>query len=189
LLRVLEERRVTPLGANKSQPIDVRLLCATNTAIYEQVDAGKFRPDLLYRINTVEIHLPPLKERGEDIILLADLFMERYGRKYQKPQLKLTRSARAKLLAYHWPGNVRELRHAIERAMIMCEGDTIDIVDFSFPRDAGLPAAPPSENLDQMEKETIRRVLAQCDGNISQAAKTLGLTRATLYRRLQKHGL
>lgn len=108
LLRVLEERRVTPLGANKSRSVDVRLLCATNTAIYDQVNANKFRPDLLYRINTVEIHLPPLSERREDIILLTDFFMERYGRKYQKPHLQLTKSAHAKLLAYHWPGNVRE---------------------------------------------------------------------------------
>ncbi len=189
LLRALEERRITQLGANKSRSIDVRLLCATNTAIYDQVTEGNFRPDLLYRINTVEINLPPLKERGDDIIMLSDFFMERFSRKYQKSNLRLTRTAQTRLLTYHWPGNVRELRHAIERAVIMCEGQIIDEGDFSLPKTAQCPKEPVTDNLDHLEKETIKKVLTQSNGNISQAAKVLGLTRASLYRRLQKYGL
>ena len=189
LLRVLETRRITPVGANRSRPIDVRLLCATNTAIYDQVMSDTFRPDLLYRINTVEIHLPPLSKRGDDIILLTDFFLARYGRKYQKTGLQLAPIAQSKLLAYHWPGNVRELRHAIERAVILTETKTMDEFNFNFLRTSDRQQESTADNLNRLEKETIQRVLKQSKGNVSQAAKVLGLPRATLYRRLQKHGL
>ena len=189
LLRVLEERQLTRLGDNRPIPIDFRLLCATNTAIYDGVRAGTFRADLLYRINTVEIQLPSLAERGEDVIALAEFFLDHYGAKYQKAALRLTQAARNELIGYHWPGNVRELRHVMERVVIMSEGERIDAVDLNLSElvEPFPPAA--ADNLVHMERYTIQRVLHRCEGNISRAAKTLGLTRASLYRRLQKHEL
>ncbi|WP_319409258.1 sigma-54 dependent transcriptional regulator [uncultured Desulfosarcina sp.] len=189
LLRVLEERHLTPLGDNKPRSIDIRLLCATNTATHDLVATGKFRPDFLYRINTVEIQLPPLTQRGEDIIMLADFFMRNYARRYQKPELSLTKAAQTELLSYRWPGNVRELRHTMERAVILSEGDVIDVADLRLPETFDCQPTLAPDNLAHSEKQTIKRVLAQSDGNISQAAKVLGLTRAALYRRLQRHDL
>lgn len=190
LLSTIEKREVLRLGSTQPQRIDVRLICATNAEIYRMVSAGEFRQDLLYRINTVEIHIPPLRERGNDILLLADYYLQRYSRKYKKKIRTISPAARNRLLQYAWPGNVRELQHAIERAVILSELPYLDNADFTF-RPAVLSKQPGdgSVNLDEVERETIRRVLARCEGNVSRAADLLGITRASLYRRIEKYNL
>ncbi|MGD9345728.1 MAG: sigma-54 dependent transcriptional regulator [Candidatus Aminicenantes bacterium] len=191
LLGVIETRTVTRLGSNKSTPVDVRLICATNLPIHEMVTTNEFRQDLLYRINTVEIQIPALRERPEDISLLVDHFLKVYSKKYNKPQKRISAGTLKKLEKYHWPGNVRELQHAIERAVIMSETTVLQPSDFLFPsqesKDEGLVFD--TYNLEEVEKATIRRVLSRHGGNISQASKELGLSRTSLYRRLEKYGL
>lgn len=192
LLTVLQKREVTRIGTNKAIPVDIRLICATNMPVHEMVHDHTFRQDLLYRINTVEIFLPPLRERHDDIPTLANHFLKQYAQKYRKNFIGFTASAMELLQRYPWPGNIRELQHAIERAIIMAEGDQLDSRDFFF-----LSAKPASEkvqtsvtlNLDDMERSTIQRAIDKNGGNISKAAKELGLTRASLYRRLEKYGL
>jgi DNA-binding NtrC family response regulator len=191
LLTIIERREVTRVGANKPMPIDVRLVCATNNDIHKDVEEGRFRQDLLYRINTVEIHLPPLRDRSGDLLLLADHFLKIYSKKYKKNVKGLLSSSLKKLQLYHWPGNVRELQHAIERAVIMSDGDMLSPEDFilstSSKRSEELELN--NYNLDDIEKSIIQKVLKQHQGNISQAAQDLGLTRTSLYRRMEKHGL
>jgi len=192
LLTALQKREVTRIGANKSMPIDIRLICATNMPLYEMVGENTFRQDLLYRINTVEVKLPPLRERQEDIGLLAKHFLAEYAKKYRKPIRKLSGQALRRLEKYRWPGNIRELQHAIERAIIMAEGEQLEADDFFFlhQEDQGEQAlADASFNLEEVEKGVIQRAIQKHGGNISKAAKELGLTRASLYRRLEKHGL
>jgi two-component system response regulator HydG len=192
LLTVLQKREVTRIGTNKAIPVDIRLICATNMHVHEMVMENTFRQDLLYRINTVEIFLPPLRERQDDIPQLANHFLKQYSQKYRKEFSSFTSSAMELLQRYPWPGNIRELQHAIERAIIMAEGNQLDSRDFFF-----LSAKPASEkatvsntlNLDDMERSTIQRAIDKNGGNISKAAKELGLTRASLYRRLEKYGL
>lgn len=192
LLTVLQKREVTRIGTNKAIPVDIRLICATNMHVHEMVLDNTFRQDLLYRINTVEIFLPPLRERQDDIPTLANYFLKQYCQKYRKSFHGFTSSALELLQRYQWPGNIRELQHAIERAIIMAEGNELDSRDFFF-----LSAKPASEkaptavtlNLDDMERSTIQRAIDKNGGNISKAAKELGLTRASLYRRLEKYGL
>jgi DNA-binding NtrC family response regulator len=191
LLAVLENRQVTPLGSNDPRPIDIRLISATNQPIHHRAAAGEFRQDLLYRINTVEIHLPPLRDRGDDLTQLAEHFMNKFVRKYNKTIERIDESAIRHLGRYSWPGNVRELQHALERAVIMSNSPTLRWEDF------GLMAAESAEgdpgtgdyNLKQVEKSTILRVLNKHGGNVSRAALDLGLTRASLYRRLHKYDL
>lgn len=191
LLAVLQNRQVQPLGSNKIIPIDIRLICATNMPLAEMVEAQEFRQDLLYRINTVEIHLPPLRERGEDIPLLAKHFLGIYAQKYKKRNKKLGTQAITHLQQYRWPGNVRELQHAIERALIMTENDLLSPDDFFFLNQKRMSSEAQfnSLNLDDVEKTVIEKALQKYAGNISKAAKELGLTRASLYRRLEKYGL
>lgn len=191
LLTVLQNRKVTRVGANKSSDIDIRLICATNMPILEMVADRAFRQDLLYRINTVEIQLPPLRERREDLPLLIDHFLEIYSRKYRKPLKRINASTFKKLEKYHWPGNVRELQHAIERAVIMSDGQTLQPSDFFFtvPEDRKGELIFENYNLEEVEKLIIRKAITKHAGNISQAARELGLTRASLYRRLEKYGL
>jgi DNA-binding NtrC family response regulator len=191
LLRVIETRTLTRLGSNKPIEVDVRLICATNMSIHEMVAQGRFRQDLLYRINTVEIPLPPLREREGDIPLLVDHYLRILCKKYGKPLLRLSSATMRRLTNYHWPGNVRELQHAVERAVIMSESRVLEPSDFFLPR-----AHPEIEsldvdgyNLEDVEKALIRRVLGKHGGNISQAARELGLSRTALYRRLEKYGL
>ncbi len=192
LLTVLQRREVTRIGTNKAIPVDIRLICATNMHVHEMVMENTFRQDLLYRINTVEIFLPPLRERQDDIPTLANHFLKQYSQKYRKNFTGFRPAAMELLQRYQWPGNIRELQHAIERAIIMAEGDELDSRDFFF-----LSAKPASEkaptavtlNLDDMERSTIQRAIDKNGGNISKAAKELGLTRASLYRRLEKYGL
>lgn len=191
LLTVLQNREVTRIGSNKPVAIDIRLICATNMPIYEMVKESKFRQDLLYRINTVEIHLPPLRDRQEDIPLLAEHFVKVYSQKYRKAIRTISSNALKRLQKYRWPGNIRELQHAIERAIIMSDNDTLTPDDFFFlmsgSQDSDIPAD--SFNLDDIEKNIIQKAVSKHQGNISKAAKELGLTRASLYRRLEKHGL
>ena len=191
LLTVLQNREVTRIGSNKSTPVDIRLICATNMPLHDMVQENTFRQDLLYRINTVELKLPPLRDRLEDIPLLADHFMKTYCHKYRKQIKKIAAVTLKKLQKYSWPGNIRELQHAIERAVIMGEGSVLNPDDFFFLSEKADAKKDMSENynLDEVEKVVIQRAINKHSGNISKAAKELGLTRASLYRRLEKHGL
>jgi DNA-binding NtrC family response regulator len=191
LLTALQNQQVTRLGSNKPRSVDIRLICATNTPIYEMVARKEFRQDLLYRINTVEIHLPPLRERLEDLPLLVDHFLATYAKKYQKPAKRLNPATMKKLEKYSWPGNVRELQHAVERAVIMSDAPVLQPTDFFFAAPEAREDALVFEdyNLEDVEKVVIQKALSKHGGNISHAAKELGLTRAALYRRLEKYGL
>jgi len=191
LLSVLENRTVTRIGSNTAVPIDVRLISATNMQPARMVEEKRFRQDLLYRIRTIEIKLPPLRERDEDIPLLVEHFLGQYCRKYQKPVKRIPALTFRKLSKYRWPGNVRELQHAVERAVIMNEGDTLQPEDFFLvgPEMTREGMVLDTYNLDEVEKGVIRRAITKHKGNLSQAAKELGLTRASLYRRMQKYDL
>lgn len=191
LLTVLQNRQVTRIGSNKSTNVDIRLICATNMPLHEMVQENTFRQDLLYRMNTVEIQLPPLRERLEDIPLLADHFTKSYCSKYRKQIKKITATTYKKLQKYPWPGNIRELQHAIERAVIMSENGVLNPDDFFFlsEKEDAKKDLSDNFNLDEVEKVVIQRAINKHSGNISKAAKELGLTRASLYRRLEKHGL
>lgn len=194
LLTALEQRRVTPVGSNKSVPIDVRVVAATNLAPAALADESRFRPDLLFRLNTVEIELPPLRQRRDDIPLLLDHYLGLYARKYDKPIQPLSGDVLSALTSYDWPGNVRALRHAAERAVILSDGGPLSIDDFSIRRQADhiavVPAVSDADlNLERAERQMIERALQKHAYNISLAANELGLTRASLYRRMEKHGL
>ena len=181
LLTAIEKRQISRLGSTQTVPIDVRLICATNADIRQMVEDGNFRQDLLYRINTIEIHIPPLRERGNDIILLADHFLDRYTRKYKKKIHGLTREAKNKLLKYAWPGNVRELQHTIERAVILGDGSMLKPENFLFHTTSKQKKEEEVVlNLEQLERQAI---------DISRAAEYLGITRFALYRKLEKLGL
>lgn len=192
LLTVIERREVIRLGTNKPKPIDIRLICATNMPIREMINENKYREDLLYRINTVEIHIPPLRERGDDIVLLTDLFIKIYAKKYKKNIKEISAATRKKLLQYSWPGNVRELQHSIERAIIMTDNRILQPEDFHLsPSKEGKAGGFELEsyNLEDVEQSIIKMVLQRHKGNISYAAKELGLTRTSLYRRMEKYGI
>ncbi len=192
LLTALENRTVIRLGTNLPIEIDVRLICATNLPIHDMVSSQDFRQDLLYRINTVELHLPPLRDRVDDIPLLVEVFLDTYGQKYNKPGIAIQSAALDHLKNYSWPGNIRELQHAIERAVIMHENGILQPLDFPFS--VSVPAAGDDihfddYNLEYVEKIVIRKAIEKHRGNLSRAARELGLTRSALYRRLEKHGL
>ena len=191
LLTVLERREVVRVGATKPKPIDVRLICATNNNVHQMVSENSFRQDLLYRINTVEIHLPPLRERTGDITLLANHYIKIFTKKYKK-NIKGVSTAAVKMLnQYSWPGNVRELQHAIERAIILTDSDILQPDDFILTSQTGKSTDLDisTYNLDDIEKHVIQKVLKQYQGNISQAASELGITRTSLYRRMEKYDL
>lgn len=191
LLTVLQNRQITPLGSNEAVPIDIRLICATNLSLSDLADENKFRKDLIYRINTVDVTVPPLRERGSDIILLSKYFIELYSEKYLKGPFTLHDSFLKKLKSHPFPGNVRELQYALERAVIMAEKDLLTADDLVFSPIENYRENPePRElKLEAVEKNTILKVLEKNNGNISQSAKELGITRAALYRRLNKHDL
>jgi two-component system response regulator HydG len=191
LLTVLQNREVVRLGSNKSIPFDVRLVSASNMPLRAMAAEKRFRQDLLYRINTVEIQLPPLRERVEDIPLLIDHFLGLYCGKYNKPVKKISAATLKRLEKYDWPGNVRELQHAVERAVIMSEGEALQPQDlFLTTTNGGLEESGRGKlKLEEVEKATIRKAISKHGGNISEAARELGLTRAALYRRLEKYGL
>jgi DNA-binding NtrC family response regulator len=193
LLTVIQNRRVSRVGANKETPIDIRLVCATNLPLYEMVKENRFRQDLLYRINTIEIEIPSLRERMEDIPLLANHFLKQYSARYDKKISKISEAALSRMNKHPWPGNIRELQHSIERAVILSNSSVLQPEDFNFTLNAGKESdnglSLEQFNLDEVEKLLIRKVLKKYNGNITQAAAELGLTRSSLYRRLEKHGL
>lgn len=193
LLSVLQNRQVNRLGSNVPINIDIRLICATNVPLSELADESRFRKDLIYRINTVEIVMPPLRKRGGDILLLAEKFLETYAAKYLKSTPKLDAKAIEKINHYHFPGNVRELQYAMERAVIMSEQDvlTADEITFSPLENSNTQQAEKETplHLQTLEKNTILKVIEKHEGNISRAAKELGLTRTALYRRLNKYDI
>jgi DNA-binding NtrC family response regulator len=190
LLTVLQHRSVQRVGSAKPIPVDFRLVCATNMPLHEMVFEKKFRQDLLYRINTVEIRVPSLRERIEDIPLLAEHFLSRYSQKYKRPGMKLDKAVITKLKKYHWPGNIRELQHAIERAVILNEGKIIESAELLI---SGIIHTSRKESqpqtLDEMEKQFIVQSLQDNQGNVSNTARALGLTRTALYRRMKRHGI
>ncbi len=195
LLSALEQRQVTPVGADEAQQFDVRVIAATNTPVAHLRDADLFRPDLLFRLNTVEITIPPLRERRDDILPIARHFAALYSKKYDKSARAFSPAGENALLAYDWPGNVRALRHAVERAVILTNGEVLEPSDLQLDYPGGLsvpepPAAIPTMlNLDEMEKDAIEKTLLKHGFNISRTAAELGLTRASLYRRMEKHGI
>jgi len=190
LLTALERREVVPVGAERSESIDVRLICATNLSRERLSDEDRFRQDLLYRINTVELTLPPLRERREDIPLLLEHYAALYSQKYNLPPKRLSAALIARLTEWTWPGNVRALRHAVERAVILSDGDLLGPADFPLTeaetqKEFSAEVAP----LDAVEKAAVIRALERHQNNVSRAAQALGLTRTSLYRRMEKYGL
>ncbi len=197
LLSVLQNRQVIPLGSNTSVPIDIRLICATNVPLADLANEQRFRKDLIYRINTVDLQVPRLRERDEDILRIALHFLKKYADKYMKPAAGFDTQAEQKLLKYHYPGNVRELQYSIERAVIMAEGETLTAEDLIFspieqaatPNNKHQGVIPDEHNLIELERITISNVVEKHGGNISKAAKELGITRTALYRRLSKYDI
>ncbi|MFL6754161.1 MAG: sigma-54-dependent transcriptional regulator [Sphingomicrobium sp.] len=192
LLTALEQREVMPVGSNKTIPIDVRVVAATNVSADKLADEKRFRQDLLFRLNTIEIELPPLRERRDDIPILLEHYLTLYARKYDKPQREVPQHVMDVLCRHDWPGNVRALRHASERAVIMADGGRYRLDDFPLPQRseaASLSVVGDSLNLDQLEKQMIERALRMHHFNVSLAASELGLSRGALYRRMEKHGL
>ena len=174
------------LGSNMPVPIDVRFICATNADIYHDVEEGRFRQDLLYRINTIELHIPPLRERDNDILLLAEHFMHRFAKKYKKSVTNISMDAKNKLLVYRWPGNVRELQHAVERAVILSTGKMLKTADFSLQSTQNRRQKSDSMlNLEALENQAIVKALERTGGNVNKAAELLGITRFALYRKMK----
>lgn len=192
LLTAIEKRLITRVGSTKERNIDVRIISATNADLQSMVEKGIFRQDLMYRINTIEIHIPPLRERGDDVILLAEFFLEKYASKYNKKIKGISRDAKIMLARYGWPGNVRELQHAVERAVIMEESTIIKPYSLMIPQkdknssNAPLPHGEMTMNLEELERDAIERAMKRANGNISHAAELLGITRYSLYRKLGK---
>jgi len=190
LLTVLQQRKIQRVGSNAEIPVDFRLICATNMPLNEMVYEKTFRQDLLYRMNTVEIRVPPLRERADDIPLLMDYFLQRYALKYKRPGMKVEKSVVTKLKKYAWPGNIRELQHAVERAIILNDGKVIQSVELLISGGNIIPKKDQQAlTLDEMEKQFIQQSLNDHEGNVSTTARTLGMTRTALYRRMKKHGL
>lgn len=189
LLGVLESRTLMRLGSDKPVPVDVRLICATNMPLHEMIDNYRFRQDLLYRINTVELHIPPLRQRLSDIPLLAEHFIHLFSRKYNKGTMGISPVTIRKLQAYTWPGNIREFQHAIERAIIMTEHEELQPDDFILSSKKPGQREVLNLNLEEIEKDTIQKALIKHQGNLSRAAEELGLSRATLYRKVDKYGI
>lgn len=191
LLSAIQQKKVTRVGSNEPLEVDIRLVTATNMDLYALVNDNRFRQDLLYRINAVEIHVPPLRKRGEDILVLAHYFLDLYSRKYRKKVTQIDSNAQKKLMNYTWPGNIRELQHTIERGVILSENDTLLIGELLA--DQHLKSADENEsmysslNLEDVERSVILRALAKHEGNVSRAADELGLTRGSLYRRMEKY--
>jgi len=188
LLRALDSHEITPLGSDQAISVDVRLITATNRPLEQMVEAGEFREDLLYRINTIEVKLPPLRDRLDDLPALVEYFAGVAARKFRLPQKSFTNDAMAALNDHHWPGNVRELSHTVERAVLLSDGDDLTAVDFVFTKPAAGSKAQ-SLNLGQNERDLVETALRNAGGNISHAASALGITRAALYRRIEKFEL
>ena len=177
------------IGSNKVIPVDIRLLSATNKNIQEMVDSGTFREDLLYRLNTIHLEIPPLRERGNDIHLFIDYFMQRYAAKYEKKDISLHEHALEKLCSYHWPGNIRELQHAIEKAIILCEGNVIRPKDIFVKQTWNPQFSTTVPNLEEVERQAIAAAIRQNDGNLTATAEQLGISRQTLYNKIKRFKL
>ena len=187
MLTAIEKRTISRLGSNRPIPVDVRLISATNADIYNEVEKGTFRQDLLYRINTIELHIPPLRERGSDILLLTDYFLQKLSVKYKKHIKGINTEAKSKLTHYSWPGNVRELQNIVERAVILSSGSYLEASDFNLqPADSKRKNGHETLNLKQIEQEAIEKALKMSGGNLNKAADMLGITRYTLYRKMNK---
>jgi len=189
LLAAIQNRQISRIGSNQTIPIDIRLICATNKKLENMVHEGLFREDLLYRINTIQIEVPPLRERGNDILVLTDFFLKKYSSKYGKPSLKINQQAQDKLLRYSWPGNIRELQHTIEKAVILSEGNVLKTEDFFMKPVSSGRTNETELNLEEMEKRLINLAIEKNNGNLSAAADQLGITRQTLYNKIKKSGL
>lgn len=189
LLTAIQKKEITRVGSSKPIPVNIRLICATNMPLKEMVDKNEFRQDLYFRINTVEIHIPPLRERLEDIPLLANHFLNIYRRKYKKPEMKISADAIKKLRKYNWPGNIRELQHIIERTVIMSNSNILNANDFVLNISERNSMNQNNLNLEEVEKQTIEKALKKHNFNVSAAAKELGLGRTTMYRKMTKYGL
>jgi DNA-binding NtrC family response regulator len=190
LLRVLETGELERVGSSHTRRVNARVLAATNADVNAEAAAGRFRQDLLFRLNTIEIHLPPLRERKEDIDLLATHFLHSYAIRYRKKITGFEPAAIQSLREHSWPGNVRELDHAVERGVLLAPGAVVRTVDLGLkPAASGGAARLDEMSLDEVERHLIQRTLARNEGNVSRAAKALGLSRSAMYRRLQKHGL
>lgn len=204
LLTVIEKRETQRIGSNKVSYVNVRILAATNANLREKVGEGTFRQDLFYRLNTIELHLPPLRERGEDIVLLAEYFLKIYSGKYSVGDVVLSASAKQKLLKHTWPGNVRELQHCIERAIVLSDKTELAAEDIRLEDSAVASGTSSSDsssssssgsikvdslNLQTLEREAIKRAISLSNGNLTQAAELLGITRFALYRKIDKLGV
>lgn len=188
MLAVIETRQFSRIGSNQLIPINIRLICASNRNLEVMVKEGLFREDLLYRINTIQIEVPPLRDRGNDIFVLAEFFLKKYTYKYNKPNLKINRQAHEKLLKYSWPGNIRELQHTIEKAVILSESNVIKSDDLYLKQSGSINTGSSFTTLDEMEKRMIQQALDKNNGNFTAAADQLGITRQTLYNRIKKSG-
>lgn len=186
LLSAIQNKSVVRVGSNKPINVDIRLICATNCNLEQMVADGLFREDLLYRINTIHIEVPPLREREGDVLVLADFFLKRFSNKYDKPGLRINNVAQEKLASYPWPGNIRELLHTMERAVILCEGNVLKPSDFLLHSKTAGPIEDGPRTLDEMELQMITKALEQHDGNYSAAAEQLGVTRQTLYNKMKR---
>lgn len=188
LLATLQNREITRVGSNRKIPVDIRLITATNHNLPERVKQGTFREDLLYRINTIHLELPPLRQRGDDILLLADFFLKKYSAKYKRPGLKIQEQALLKMRAYKWPGNIRELQHTIEKAVILCDGDEIKAKNILVKQSQGAPFDE-NPNLTEIEKSVIEATIARNNGNLRASAEQLGISRQTLYNKIKRFNL
>jgi len=186
LLSAIQNKTIVRVGSNKTIPVDIRLICATNENLDKMVANGLFREDLLYRINTIRVEVPPLRERDSDILVLADFYLKKFTAKYGKPGLKINQDAQEKLMAYAWPGNIRELLHTIERAVILSEGNILKSEDFLLSAKSSVSIRQGPETLEEMELLMITKALEQNEGNYSAAAEQLGISRQTLYNKTKK---
>jgi len=189
LLQVIEGREVTRVCSHRSNPVDIRLISATNKSIPQMVGDNTFREDLLFRINTIQIEVPPLRERKEDIPGLTDYFLSEYTRKYEKLHLKLSSRALDKLITYSWPGNIRELRHTIEKSVILCDNHTIRPEDLFIDQVRSVTEARMPQKLSEIEKQAIMKAIQDSRGNYSQAARILDISRTTLYAKMKSYGI
>jgi DNA-binding NtrC family response regulator len=189
LLTVLQNGEVVPVGSNEAVKVNIRLLSATNAPLIQLSEQGLFRQDLLYRINTITLHVPPLRERGDDVIELASHFLEQFVLKYAKPKMTIDEKAKAALYTYSWPGNVRELMHTIEKAVILSDSPILTEADLNLSISGKATVDTKGRTLDEIEKEALINALNECGGNVVQAAKSLGITRQTIYNKMKKYGI
>ena len=192
MLTLIEKRETSRIGSSKKKKVDVRIISATNADLAARISEGTFRQDLFYRINTIELHIPPLRERGDDIILLAEHFLSIYAMRYDRKGVRLADDARTKLLNHSWPGNVRELQHSIERSLVLCSSPTLSASDIQITpntQSAGNEDTRQTLNLEELERNAIKRAVSMSNGNLTQAAELLGITRFALYRKIDKLGI